>query len=84
MMRTLMAATAALFLMAGTAFASHCPKDAAAIDAALAKVEISDETRAEIVALRDQGMQLHEAGDHAESEEVLAEAMRMLLLALPG
>lgn len=82
MRRIATTAAAAFFLMAASAFAAHCPQDAAAIDAALAKVEISDEVRAEVTALRDEGMQLHEAGDHAESERVLAEAMRTLLMAL--
>ena len=34
------------------------------------------------VALRDEGMALHEAGNHADSEAKLADAMRRLLLAL--
>jgi hypothetical protein len=74
-------AAAAFLLMTAPAFAHHCPSDAAAIDAALAKMEISDELRAEVVALKEQGMQLHEAGDHEESEHVLADAMRRLLTA---
>jgi hypothetical protein len=82
MTRITAAAVAALFLMSASALANHCPQDAAAIDAALAKVEISDEVRAEVVALRDQGMELHEAGNHEESERVLAEAMRTLLTAI--
>jgi hypothetical protein len=82
MMRIAAAAVAALFLTTASALASHCPQDAAAIDAALTKVEISDEARAEVVSLRDQGMELHEAGNHEESERVLAEAMRKLLTAI--
>lgn len=80
-MYRLMTAAAAAFLFASPAFASHCPKDAAAIDAALAKMSISDTLKAEVVALKEQGMALHAAGNHRESEAILADAMRRLLTA---
>jgi hypothetical protein len=80
MLRTLIAASAAAFLFATPALASHCPKDAAAIDAALASMSVPDDVRAEVVALRDEGMAAHEAGNHAEAEATLADAMRRLLL----
>jgi hypothetical protein len=81
MTRIATVAAATLFLMTAPAFAHHCPLDAAAIDAALAKMDISDELKAEVVALKDEGMTLHEAGNHEESEHKLAEAMRKLLMA---
>lgn len=74
--------TAVLALAATPALASHCPKDAAAIDAALAKVELSESDRQTVTELRDRGMQLHEAGDHDAAEETLAEAMRTLLMGI--
>jgi hypothetical protein len=77
----ILALTLAAAFFSGPAFAGHCPKDAAAIDAALEKMTLSDEVRVEVVALRDQGMALHEQGDHAASEAALADAMRRLLLA---
>jgi hypothetical protein len=77
----LMTAAAAAFLFASPAFAAHCPKDAAAIDAALAKMSINDTLKAEVVALKEQGMALHAAGNHRESEAILADAMRRLLTA---
>ena len=66
-------------LVAGPALAAHCPQDAAAIDHALGVLDVSEDVRAEVTELRDRGMELHDAGDHRESERVLAEAMRMLL-----
>jgi hypothetical protein len=55
--------------------------DAEAIDAGLAKMDVSDELRAEVTTLKDEGMELHAAGNHGESEAKLAEAMRKLLTA---
>ena len=82
MYRSIIAASAALFLMASPAFAHHCPMDAAAIDAALSKVSVSDTVKASVIALRNKGMAAHDAGNHAEAEAALAEAMRQLLNAL--
>jgi len=42
---------------------------------------VSDQLKAEVMALKDEGMALHAAGNHAESEVKLAEAMRKLLTA---
>ncbi|MDC1006523.1 hypothetical protein OAP84_00620 [Candidatus Pelagibacter sp.] len=36
-----------------------------------------DDKIAEAQMLRDQGMAAHDAGDHAKSEELLAEAMEL-------
>lgn len=77
---TILAAATSLFLM-GPAFAAHCPKDAAAIDAYLAATEVDDALKAEVIALKDKGMELHNAGSHRESEAALADAMRKLLMA---
>jgi hypothetical protein len=80
MIRRSLAAFAAVALMATPALAAHCPQDAAAIDHALeARADMPDAEKEQIRALRDEGMQLHEAGNHRESEAKLAEAMRMLL-----
>jgi hypothetical protein len=75
----LMLAVVATLFMSAPALAAHCPKDAAAIDAYLAKMSVSDDLKAEVTALKDKGMELHNAGNHRESEAALAEAMRMLL-----
>ena len=79
MLRKTILAAAATLLMAAPAFASHCPADAAAIDAYLANASVSDELKSQVIALKDQGMEQHNAGNHSEAEATLAEAMRMLL-----
>lgn len=61
------------------ALAAHCPKDAKAIDASLDRSTLGKDEQAQIKALRDEGMTLHNAGDHRAAEGKLAEAMRMLL-----
>lgn len=65
--------------LATAAFASHCPMDAAAIDAYLARAQVSAPLKTQVNALKDEGMALHAEGKHSESEAKLAEAMRMLL-----
>jgi hypothetical protein len=82
MFRTSLSAFAVLALLATPAVAAYCPLNAEAIDHALtARTDLPEAERTEIQALRDQGMQEHEAGDHRASEATLAEAMRRLLLA---
>jgi hypothetical protein len=78
MKRSLALAVAALFA-AGTAYASHCPKDVKAIDEALAKKpKLSEAQMKEVKAQRDKGDELHKAGKHAESEVELHKAMKTL------
>lgn len=67
--------------LSGVAFAGHCPKDAKAIDHGLQSSKVDMTTAKDIKALRDEGMKLHNAGKHRESEKALAEAMRKLLMA---
>jgi hypothetical protein len=55
--------------LAGPAYATGCPKEVAAIDAALAKTP-----NAAAKTLRDQGDAEHKAGKHAESMATLAKA----------
>lgn len=52
----------------------QCPKIAPAIDAALENAEVSDEVRVKVITLCDKGMAAHEAGTHAESEDLLTQA----------
>ena len=61
------------------AFGFHCPADVKAIDAGLAKANLSDEQKSEIKQLRDQGLGQHESGDHKGAVDTLAKAMRMIL-----
>ncbi len=65
--------------LAASAFAAHCPMDAAAIDAYLARTQVSEQLKSQVTALKDEGMALHAEGKHSQSEAKLAEAMRMLL-----
>ena len=76
MKRMLAVAVAALF--AGTAFASHCPKDVKAIDDAMKTAKLSDAQKKDVKAQRDKGEELHKAGKHAESEVELHKAMKTL------
>lgn len=71
-------------VISAPAVAGHCPKDAKAIDGALSHMMLSETEKAEIQALRDEGMRLHDNGQHRESEQVLASAMRALLEAKAG
>ena len=76
--RSLLAA-AVLVAFTTPALAFYCPKNVAAIDAALAKGSWTDAQKAEVKALRDEGDALHKAGKHKEAVGKLAEAMRALV-----
>ncbi len=71
---------AVLLVLAAPALAGHCPKDVKAIDAALEDAKLDDDVMAEVQDLRDEGEDLHNAGQHEESLEVLHEAMKILKL----
>jgi len=78
-MKRIPALAAALLFASGAAFAFHCPKDMAAIDAALAKnPKLSDAQLAEVKKLRAEGEALHKAGKHQESVDTLAKAEKIL------
>jgi hypothetical protein len=66
-------------MVSAPAFAFHCPKDMAQIDAALAKhPKLSEAQLAEVKEYRAQGEALHKAGKHAESLAELAKAEKIL------
>ena len=76
--RTLAAATLVAFLSA-PALAGQCPALIGQIDAALAADPgLSDDVKAEVVALRDKGEQLHDEGKHDQSVETLQQALDLL------
>jgi hypothetical protein len=76
--KALLAALLATFV-AVPAFAFHCPADMKKIDEALAKnPKLSAEQLTTVKAKRAEGEALHNAGKHAESVAVLAEAMALL------
>ncbi len=68
-----------VFFFSSAAFAYHCPADAKAIDAGLAKASLSSDMKSEIMKLRAKGMEQHSAGNHKGSVDTLSKAMRMLL-----
>lgn len=69
---------AATVFLAGPAFAFHCPKDMAAIDAALPTAQLSEADKTKVMELRATGEQQHKSGDHASSVKTLAQAKEML------
>lgn len=71
---------AALFMFfAAPANAFYCPNQGKAIDHALSTDSLSAEQKAEVKKLRDQGMALHDSGDHKGAVKSLAEATRIIL-----
>jgi len=72
-MKQALIALVVIFGFAAPALASHCPKDAAKIEQALAS-----NANPEAKALLDQGKALHSSGKHAESIEALHKAMEIL------
>jgi len=78
MLRKGLIVVAASALLAGPAFAFHCPKDMAAIDAALPNAQLSDADKTKVMELRATGEVQHKAGNHADSVKSLEEAMKIL------
>ena len=69
----------ATMLVAGTAFAFHCPADMKKIDDALAaKPQLSAAQMDEVKKYRADGEALHKAGKHQEAVDTLAKAMKIL------
>ncbi len=78
LVRTLAAAAVVAFLSV-PALAGQCPALIGQIDAALASTPgLSDDVKAEVVALRDKGEVLHNEGKHDQSVETLQQALQML------
>lgn len=68
----------ALALASGTVFASSCPKEMKAIDAALPTAKLSETQMKEVKQLRADGEKLHKEGKHSESMAALGKAKKML------
>lgn len=77
MRKTLFIAALALGF-ATPAFAAHCPKDMAAIDAALPTAKLSAADKAKVMELRKTGEAQHKAGDHGASVKTLGAAMKIM------
>ena len=78
MLRKSLLIAATTIFMTGTALAFHCPKDMAAIDAALPNGSWREAYRAKVMELRAKGEEQHKAGDHGASVKTLGEAMKIL------
>ncbi len=66
-------------LVSAPLWAMHCPADMAEIDQQLKDNPPSDPaTLEQVQQLRAQGEAFHEAGDHAQSVQVLGEALDLL------
>ncbi|MEQ8354563.1 MAG: hypothetical protein RH942_03425 [Kiloniellaceae bacterium] len=81
MLKNTALAAVMLAFMATPALAARCPADAKAIEADLAASTLSDAEKAEITALKDEGMAQHAAGDHGAAVATLAKAMSQLQMA---
>ena len=69
----------ALMLASTVAFAFHCPVDMKKIDEALAKnPKLTEAQMTEVKKLRADGEAQHKAGNHQESIDTLAKAMKLL------
>lgn len=68
----------ALAAAASVAFASSCPKEMKAIDAALPKAQLTSAQKSEVMKLRADGEAFHKAGKHAESMSALTKAKGIL------
>jgi hypothetical protein len=71
-------AVASMAAFSAPAFARECPTHVKKIDAALASANLSQEQKAEVMRLRDDGQKLHGEGKHEESMETLGRAEKML------
>lgn len=69
---------AALSFAATAAFASNCPNEMKAIDAALPKAKLDAKQAAEVKRLRADGEKLHKDGKHADSMAALGKAKGIL------
>ncbi len=77
-MKKLLFAIALVIASVSQVSAMHCPKDMAAIDAALPTAKLSAADMTKVKKLRAEGEALHKAKKHGESVKVLGEAMEML------
>lgn len=78
-MRSIILSSVVFFILsAGSALAHQCPTMMEEIDEAMHNAQLSDQDRQRVMELRQEGEELHEAGDHDASEAVLAEAMSIL------
>lgn len=74
-----LAAFFTIALLSTSLWAMHCPADMAKIDAMLQSNPPSDPAvLAQVQELRAEGEELHNAGNHSQSVQVLGEALQLL------
>ncbi len=78
MIKSLLVTGTILAALAGPAFANKCPTLAAKAEEALKTATLDDATKAKVTELITTGKASHEAGNHAESEAQLGEALKLL------
>lgn len=77
-MKAMIATAAVLFALAGTANAGQCPSLWAKAEEAMKTATLDDATKAKVEELVAKGKADHEAGNHADSEAGLQEALKLL------
>jgi len=77
-MKRAIIAALALSLSVASAYAFHCPKDMAKIDAAMKTAKLSDAQKKQVMEYRKQSETLHNAKKHQEAIDTLAKAMAIL------
>ena len=77
-MKSLIAAVAVLFALAGPAMANQCPGLWAKAEEAMKTATLDDATKTKVTDLIAKGKADHEAGKHSESEAELLEALKLL------
>ena len=78
MIKSLLVTGTILVALAGSAFAGSCPTLAAKAEEALKTATLDDATKAKVTELITTGKASHEAGNHAELEAQLGEALKLL------
>ena len=78
MIKSLLATGTILVALAGPVLANKCPTLAAKAEETLKTATLDDATKAKVTELITTGKASHEAGNHAESEAQLGEALKLL------
>jgi hypothetical protein len=78
MIKSLLATAAILTALAGPAFANSCPTLAAKAEEAMKTATLDDAAKAKVTELITTGKASHEAGNHADAEAKLNEALKLL------
>ncbi|MDX1458554.1 MAG: hypothetical protein R3276_13275 [Marinobacter sp.] len=76
-MRVLMALGLTI-LLAGTALAGQCPTLVQQIDTQLETAQLDDNTKQQVMTLRNEGEALHQQGKHGESVQTLNQALELI------